>query len=157
MYSSRRNSRGNNSIARSPRFAVRSIRSISSVPTFSVVSRDFYGPAQQRFHSGDKLHDRERLGQVVVASHSQAPHAVIDRAQRTQHQNGGTDLFFSQRLDDSEAVHAGQQPVDDHGVGLRRTCLVEALDAVGRPFNIKAAIGQFGFDFLSRFSVVFDE
>ena len=157
MYSSRRNSRGSKSILRSPRFAVRSIRSSSSWPDPQGGFPRFRRAAQQRLYSRDEFDDRERLGEIIVATHPQSAHAVIDRAKRAQHQDRRAHLFLAQGLDDGKAVHSRQQAVDDHCVRPQVARLGETIQPVGRPFHIEAAIGQFGGDFSRRLVIIFYE
>ena len=102
----------------------------------------FRRTAQQRLDSCKELDECERFGEVVVAAHPQSAYAVVDRTERAQHQHRRAHLVFPQRLDHRKAVHPRQQPIDDHGIGPQRARLVEALDAVGGPFDLKAAIGD---------------
>src|SRR6266404_597290 len=66
----------------------------------------FNRPAQQRFYPGDKLHDSEWLGQIIVTAHPQSAYAIVYGAERAQYQHGGAYLLLSQRLDDRETIHS---------------------------------------------------
>ena len=157
MYSSRRNSRGSRVDDAIAAFGGTLDQVELEWPCPQRRFAQFRRTAQQRLDPGDEFDEREGFGEIVVATHPQSAHTVVHRAQRAQHQHRGTHLVLAQRLDDRKSVHSGQQPIDDHGVRPRRSCLVEAIDAVGRPFDFKTTIGQLRGDFLSRFAIILDQ
>ena len=71
---------------------------------------------QQRLEPRQQLGEGEGLDQIIVAAGAQAFHAVVDRAERAEDQDGDADLGGAQRGDDGEPVHARQHAVDDQRV-----------------------------------------
>jgi len=97
------------------------------------------------------------FGEIVVAAASAIRARGHPRRQVRSAPAPGYASRLCAALDHRKAVHPGNSPIDDHGVGPRRAGLVEAVDAVGRPFDLKTAIGQLGCDFLSRLAVILDQ
>src|ERR1700730_11209679 len=64
----------------------------------------FRGPAQQRFDAGDKLDDRERFGEIIVAARAQPAHPIVDRSERAQDQDRGANAVLPAGLDDGAGV-----------------------------------------------------
>ncbi len=158
MYSSRRNSRGSRSIERSlaPGGARHQIELERTDPQRRIAT--FRRSAQQRLDPGNQLDDRERLGQIVVAAGTQPAHAVVDRTERAQDQNRGADVVLPQGLDDGEAVHAGQQAVDDHDVGPRPRRALSSPSIPGRcPIDLETAVDELGHDLRRGFAVILDQ
>ncbi len=73
-------------------------------------------PPQQRLEPRQKLGERERLHQIVVAAGAQALDAIVDRAQCAQDEGRGPHLGRAQGGDHGEPVHARQHAVDDERV-----------------------------------------
>ena len=117
----------------------------------------FRRPAQQRLDTGDKLDDRERLGEIIVAARAQPAHPVVDRAERAEYQHGSAHAFLPHHFNDGEAVDPGKQAVDDHGVGFAGTRLVEPFYSRCRPIDVEPALDEFGHDFPGGFRVVLDQ
>ena len=105
--------------------------------------------AHQRPQPGEQLGERERLHQVVVGAFVEAPHPVLDRIARGQHQHGRPHPVRAQPPARLEAVHARQHHVEDHRVVVGRAGdpdrVLSALCDVGRhPFLTQAASHQAG-------------
>ncbi len=79
---------------------MRARRSSSSGPTRSTVSRLSAGAPQQRLDARDQLADGERLGQIIVAAGAKPADAIVDRAERAQHQHRRAHVLLADLLDD---------------------------------------------------------
>jgi hypothetical protein len=73
----------------------------------------------QSFHAGQQFRKGKWLDHVVVTASSQASHAIIDFAQRTNDQGGSDNAIFPQALDYLDTVYARQHTIDCH-YGIRR-------------------------------------
>jgi hypothetical protein len=114
-------------------------------------------PTQQGLDPGDQFHSREGLCEVIIATRPQAAHAIIDGAKCAQDKNGRAHALVSQCLNNRQAVHSGQQAIDNHGVRIPYPRPVQACEAVRGPVHVEPVIAEFGSDFLSRLFVIFDE
>lgn len=72
-------------------------------------------PARKRANSGDKLPEREWLGQIIVSTRVKARDAVVDRVSRGEHQYRRSYLPLAQVRAKVEAAAAGEHHVEnDH-------------------------------------------
>ena len=130
-----------------PRLALRARRSIESSPDRQLcLGRGAATPSHQVLEPGVQLGECEGLGQIVVAAGPEASDPFVELSQRREDENRRLHRGGPQRLDDRNAVQAGEHPIDDNGVevGFRRH--VERVAPVGRLFDRKAfrteALGQ---------------
>ena len=114
-------------------------------------------PAQQGLDPGDQFHGRERFCEIIITTRPQTAHAIVDGAKCAQDKNGRAHALVSQCLDNGQAVHSGQQAIDNHGVRIPCAGPVQACEAVSSPVHLEPVIAEFGSDFLSRLFVIFDE
>jgi len=114
-------------------------------------------PAQQHFHPCGHLIGCERLGEVVIAAGTQATHAFVHVAQRTDHQHRGIHAAVPQRRHHVDAVHARQHAVQGDDVVVRAAGPVQAVLAVGDPFGGQAVQVELGNDLVRGDRVVFDD
>ena len=89
------------------------------------------GPAQQRTHTGDKLHHAERLRHVIVRAAVQPNHTVIFAAFRRQHHHGQVGRFRTraQTLQNMQTVFIRQHNVEQHEL---RQLFFKRLPEIGR-------------------------
>jgi hypothetical protein len=91
--------------------------------------------ADERLHAGEKLCERERFGEVVVAAGLKALHPLIDGAfcAQDEHRRGVSSLAPS--LDQAEAVARRKHEVDHGRVVVLVKPHSKALLAVARPVH----------------------
>jgi hypothetical protein len=86
MYSMRRNSRGHRSISRSaPGGTLDQIELERADPQGRAAA--VRGTTKQGFYSCYELHDCKGLRKVIISTASQAPHPIVDGAERAQHRD----------------------------------------------------------------------
>ncbi|MNI68370.1 hypothetical protein D3C73_1240600 [compost metagenome] len=111
---------------------------------------------QQHFHPCGHLVGGERLGQVVVATGTQASHTLIDVGQCADHQDGRCDFQVAQGGDDGQAIDLRQHAVQGDQVVAAADGLGQAFTAIVCPIHFQTVAGEFGDDFLAGDGVVFD-
>ena len=153
-YSSRRNSRGKRSMAAAG--TGHGARQQIHLEIADDEPRLGAAPARQRLQPRQQLGEGERLGQIVVATGTQALDPILDVTQRAQHQHRRLIARRAQRRDDRQPVDTGQHAVDDHGVEgvVRRT--LEPLAALCRQIDAVPALGQPSDQVIGCFAVIFD-
>ena len=98
--------------------------------------------AQQRFDARQQLRERERLGEIVIAAGLEPADAVIDAAERRQHQYRSQDTLGPQQLDDRQPVDVRQHAVGHDEVELPLGGAIEPFAAVGGMIDTVAALAQ---------------
>ncbi|MNF98003.1 hypothetical protein D3C84_808500 [compost metagenome] len=111
---------------------------------------------QQHFNTGGHFVGGERLGQVVVATGTQAAHPFVDIGQGADHQDRRGDLQIAQGGDDGQTVELGEHTIEGDQVVTTGNRLGQAFAAVVGPIHFQAMAGKLGDDLLSGHGVVFD-
>src|SRR6266404_7344867 len=113
--------------------------------------------AQQRFDARQQFRERERLGEIVVATGLEPADAVIHAAERGQHQYRSQDTLSSHQLDDRKPVDVRQHAVGHDEVELPFGGTRQPFAPVGGMIDTVAALAQ-AFDQKARgLAVVLDE
>ncbi len=122
-----------------------------------MVLRGIGTAAQQRLDARQQLGEGERLGEVVVAAGLEPLDAVIDAAQRRQHQHRGADALGAQLLDDRQPVELRQHAVGDDEIEVALGGAEQAIAAVGGVIDGIAALAQPLDQEARRLGVILDE
>ena len=85
--------------------------------------------AEQRVDAGEQLGEGERLDEIIVGSLLQPVDAIVDRAERGQHQHRRRHACGAQRAQHRQAVEPGQHAIEDDEIELRRRRRGTALRA----------------------------
>ena len=114
-------------------------------------------PSRQRLDAGEQLGKGERLDEIIVAARAQAPHPIVDLAERADNERRRGNPCFAQAPNDGEAIHRRQHAVDGHDRVARRTRQTKALVAAGREIDLVAARFEKIDNLLGGLSVVFND
>lgn len=112
--------------------------------------------AQQGVGAGIQLGQAERLRQVVVGAAGEAADAILFGAQgRHQHHRRG--LLAAQRLQQGQAVEAGQHDVQQHQVERFAPGGFQPVRAIAADGHAEAALAEMRVEILAQARVVFDQ
>jgi len=78
--------------------------------------KDVAAPPDECAKAREQLAEVEGFGEVVVGAGVQAGDPVLDGVARREHEDGRVDAFVSDLSADLEAIHFGEDDVEDDGV-----------------------------------------
>jgi hypothetical protein len=115
---------------------------------------------RERADARQQFGKRERLDEIVVGAVFETAHAVFDLVARGQHQHRCVRwraAGAAQRLQDAEAIDAGQHHVEQHQVVFAAERQAAAFDAVGRHIDHVAVFAEPFDEVIGQAPVVFDD
>ena len=114
-------------------------------------------PSSQRPHSRQQLAEREGLGQVIVRTHLESRHPVVDGVARGEHEDWRPDLAHSQLAAEIESVSSRQHHVEDEHVEAAERRFHLPLGVAGHRHHLNAVLGEAGLDDGRQAGVVLDQ
>ena len=111
----------------------------------------------QRLDARQQLDEGERLDHIVVAAGAQAPHPVVDLAERADDQDGRGDAAGAQLTHDGDAVDVRKHAVDrDHGI-VAGDAAAQSVVAAGGQIDLVAAAREQFHELTGGFRIVLDD
>src|SRR6185436_20421505 len=115
------------------------------------------GPATERLHSGEKLFEGERLGDVVVGARAKRLNLPIHGVLGGEHQDGRGDPTVAQRAQDLETRHSRQPQVEHDQVVLRAGSEPQTFEPIVDQIGVIEVLVEPSFHVLTYGAVVLDD
>lgn len=114
-------------------------------------------PSSQRPHSRQQLTERERLGQIIVRTHLESRHPVVDGVARGEHENWRSDFARSELATEIESIPSGQHHIENEHVEAAERGFHLPLRVARHRHHLNTVLRETGLDDGGQARVVFHQ